>query len=104
MSIGRDLAKEQHLQAWMAGDYDGKGEAAHLNGDCCPDFACCYPENAANPYERQRFVDCTEVERQGMLVGFLVTALERHYGLGSVTTSADVEDDEGEEWKGVDQS
>lgn len=94
------MSPEEQLRLWVAGELDGKGKAAHTDGgECCPDFACCAPASAANAYDRQCFVDASQRDREGMLVGFLQKALEAHYGPGSVATSEDAVDDEGEEWK-----
>jgi len=98
------MTRDEQLERWLAGDLDGKKEAAHNDaGECCPDFACCNEGGAANAFDRQRFVDADDRTREGMLVGFLGAALEAHYGPGSVTTSADAHEeaanDEGEKWK-----
>ena len=99
------MKADEQLRRWVAGELDGVGEAGHLdNGDCCPDFACCRPENAANSFDRQRFVDGDERTRWDMIGGFLASMLMRKFGPGSVVTSREAleegRDREGEEWKG----
>ena len=67
MPKGEPMSYQEQLNRWVA------GESIHNSSsdECCPDFSCCKPENAAPIEERIAFRDATERERSQFLFKWL---------------------------------
>ena len=81
------MTSDEQLEQWC------NGVSLHNNerDECCPDFSCCNPANAAPMEQRILFRDRPEL-RDAMLIGFLVAALAGYgkdvYVAGSTEGSA----------------
>lgn len=61
----------QQLEKWVAGENIHNAE----RDECCPDFACCQPNNHFSPELRQKFVQAYRDGGDAAIWPFLAMAL-----------------------------
>lgn len=76
---GEYITYQEQMDRWV------KGESVHGAGEegaCCPDFSCCFPENAASMQERLLFKRAYDEGDNktvnAMLMGFLGSAMSKY--------------------------
>lgn len=81
-------AQEHQLREWAEGrpwhnPWAPRAKApaeGRENGECCPDFSCCYPQGIWSRERRYAFVAASDEERFGMLIEAITGMVKDHGG------------------------
>jgi hypothetical protein len=77
LKIQPGLTPDEQLKRWL----EGSSQHLNTNGECCPDFSCCFPELLWSVERRAAFVraiaEKDESTKGRMLVEALNALIER---------------------------
>lgn len=75
-----EITNEEQMKRWIAGESIHRKNGGYKNqGECTPDFSCCYPSLLASDPERIRFSMADGKERERMLFEFLGKLIDLHF-------------------------
>lgn len=64
-------SRDDQLALWLKGE----NQHNHIDGECCPDFACCQPHNHWSPELREKFAKAHYAKDEDTVMSMLGMAL-----------------------------